>query len=237
MLDFVGWLRDWNLLHARGDERSMVSVVGLDLYSLFTSAAEVIKYLKARDPPAAKAVAERYACFGAYGGDPQAYGYSVAFGAARSCEREAAQVLAALHNRRMELMTQGTAALPPPPPSGADSWSAPSSSAAPSSAGAGAGSGNGAAGVSMRTSSSGTTAGAHPPPPLRVSRDLDETFHAELHARTIANAERYYTAMFGGHAESWNVRDAHMASTLQQLLAFHAKRGRPGKAVVFAHNR
>jgi erythromycin esterase-like protein len=44
-----------------------------------------------------------------------------------------------------------------------------------------------------------------------------ELFYAEQNARLIANAEQYYRAMFGGRASSWNVRDQHMANTLQAL--------------------
>lgn len=66
---------------------------------------------------------------------------------------------------------------------------------------------------------------------------LDERFYAEQNARVVRNAESYYRAMFGGRAESWNVRDRHMAETLE-LLADHlgARRGRPVRIVVWAHN-
>ena len=61
----------------------------------------------------------------------------------------------------------------------------------------------------------------------------DEYFFAEQNARLIANAETYYRAMFGAHADSWNVRDRHMMETLEQLLAYAGKQSR---AVVWAHN-
>jgi erythromycin esterase-like protein len=62
---------------------------------------------------------------------------------------------------------------------------------------------------------------------------LDEHFFAEQNARLVANAEQYYRAMFGGHADSWNVRDSHMMETLEQLLEHAGPRAR---AVVWAHN-
>ena len=66
---------------------------------------------------------------------------------------------------------------------------------------------------------------------------LDERFYAEQNARVVHNAEHYYRAMFRGRSDSWNVRDRHMAETLE-LLAGHlaARRGRPARIVVWAHN-
>jgi erythromycin esterase-like protein len=64
----------------------------------------------------------------------------------------------------------------------------------------------------------------------------DEYFFAEQNARLVANAETYYRAMFGGRAESWNVRDEHMMETLEALLAHASRDGRPARAVVWAHN-
>ena len=64
----------------------------------------------------------------------------------------------------------------------------------------------------------------------------DEYFFAEQNARPVANAETYYRAMFGGRAESWNVRDRHMMETLETLLAQVGQGERPSRAVVWAHN-
>jgi erythromycin esterase-like protein len=65
----------------------------------------------------------------------------------------------------------------------------------------------------------------------------DDFFYAEQNARLVRNAERYYRAMFGNHAQSWNLRDRHMAETLEALVAFHeSRRRRPEKVVVWAHN-
>ena len=44
----------------------------------------------------------------------------------------------------------------------------------------------------------------------------DELFYAEQNARLVANAEEYYRAMFGGRVASWNLRDRHMADTLER---------------------
>jgi erythromycin esterase-like protein len=42
--------------------------------------------------------------------------------------------------------------------------------------------------------------------------------------------------MFGGRAESWNLRDTHMMETLEALLAYSRQTGNGGRAVVWAHN-
>jgi len=65
----------------------------------------------------------------------------------------------------------------------------------------------------------------------------DELFYAQQNARVVHNAETYYRTMFGGRTDSWNVRDQHMAETLQLLDQHLARsRGRPARIVVWAHN-
>jgi erythromycin esterase-like protein len=64
----------------------------------------------------------------------------------------------------------------------------------------------------------------------------DEYFAAEQNARVVRNAETYYRAMCQGNAESWNVRDRHMMTTLEALLAHAGSSSQPARAVVWAHN-
>src|SRR5205823_3158715 len=66
----------------------------------------------------------------------------------------------------------------------------------------------------------------------------DAAFDAEQNARAAVGAEAYYRAMVRGGPESWNVRDTHMADTLDRLLEHHRGSGRAGepKAVVWEHN-
>jgi erythromycin esterase-like protein len=64
----------------------------------------------------------------------------------------------------------------------------------------------------------------------------DEYFVAEQNARVVRDAEAYYRAMFRGGTESWNLRDRHMMTTLEALLEHTGRCGRPGRAVVWAHN-
>jgi erythromycin esterase-like protein len=64
----------------------------------------------------------------------------------------------------------------------------------------------------------------------------DEFFFAEQNARLILNAERYYRTMFRGRVESWNLRDSHMAETLDALVTHLNEQGQPAKVAVWEHN-
>jgi erythromycin esterase-like protein len=64
----------------------------------------------------------------------------------------------------------------------------------------------------------------------------DEFFAAEQNARLVTNAEQYYRSMFRGRASSWNLRDRHMAETLEALIAHLERHGRRAKLAVWAHN-
>lgn len=64
-------------------------------------------------------------------------------------------------------------------------------------------------------------------------RDGTRFVDAFQNARLVANAERYYRAMYRGEVSSWNLRDRHMFGTLELLLAHH---GPDSRGVVWAHN-
>lgn len=64
----------------------------------------------------------------------------------------------------------------------------------------------------------------------------DEYFYAEQNARLARDAEEYYRTMFGGRVSSWNLRDRHMADTLDALVAHLDRYGNHTKVVVWAHN-
>ncbi|WP_063058742.1 erythromycin esterase family protein [Nocardia sienata] len=98
--DFVEWLRE----HNRRDPGRAAGFYGLDLYSMFRSAAEVIGYLQDIDPAAADRARERYACFDQHL-DEQRYGYAAAFGAGQDCENAAVEQL-------VDLQRMGTEQLP-----------------------------------------------------------------------------------------------------------------------------
>lgn len=73
-----------------------------------------------------------------------------------------------------------------------------------------------------------------------ASRDgrvaADEFFFAEENARLIKNAEEYYRSMFHGSVQSWNLRDRHMAETLESLVRHFARQGQSAKVIVWEHN-
>lgn len=66
-----------------------------------------------------------------------------------------------------------------------------------------------------------------------AQKDGERFFDAAQNARVVANAERYYRAMYYGSAQSWNLRDGHMFDTLQSLLGFY---GPDSKGIVWEHN-
>jgi erythromycin esterase-like protein len=168
VLAFVEWLQKHNLQHG-----SSVGFFGLDLYSLYTSAQEVLRYLDKNDAAAAARARFRYSCFDQFGEDSQAYGYSAGFGMTESCEHAVIDQLLEMRRR----MTSPT----------------------------------------------------HP----AGSRLDSELFSARENAEVVRDAERYYRTMFGGRVSSWNLRDRHMADTLDRILA-HL--GPDSKVVVWAHN-
>lgn len=64
----------------------------------------------------------------------------------------------------------------------------------------------------------------------------DAWFHAVQQAHVVRNAEGYYRAMFGGRDASWNLRDTHMADTVDLLAEHLGGDGAPAKLIVWAHN-
>jgi erythromycin esterase-like protein len=73
-----------------------------------------------------------------------------------------------------------------------------------------------------------------------ASRDgrvaADDFFFAEQNARLVKNAEEYYRSMFSRSVPSWNLRDRHMAETLESLVMHLEKQNPPAKVVVWEHN-
>ncbi len=64
----------------------------------------------------------------------------------------------------------------------------------------------------------------------------DAFFHAQQNARLVKNAEQYYRTMFRGRVSSWNLRDSHMAETLEALAQHLSTDGGPARIVVWEHN-
>ena len=63
--------------------------------------------------------------------------------------------------------------------------------------------------------------------------DVDAGFNAGQHARVLPGAEAYYRGMFGPRIAAWNLRERHMAETLD-ALDVHLQTRRDGRAPKFA---
>ncbi|HEX8905085.1 MAG TPA: erythromycin esterase family protein, partial [Longimicrobiaceae bacterium] len=101
VVEFLAWLRAWNDALPAG--RAKTGFYGVDLYSMFASIEAVVRYLDQVDPEAARRARARYACFGRYGGDTQAYGYAAELGVTAGCRDEAVAQLVELQRRAGEL--------------------------------------------------------------------------------------------------------------------------------------
>ena len=99
VLDFVGWLRNYN--EHRHAKRA--GFYGLDLYSMHTSMRAVLDFLDKVDSDAARRARDRYACFDSFGQDTQAYGYAASFGLHKSCEDEAVSQWMEMRQRASDL--------------------------------------------------------------------------------------------------------------------------------------
>ncbi|MGQ3888946.1 erythromycin esterase family protein [Legionella sp. CNM-1927-20] len=65
----------------------------------------------------------------------------------------------------------------------------------------------------------------------------EDYFFATQNARIVKDAENYYRSMFEGYASSWNIRDQHMAETVNVLADYLERRfQKPAKIVIWAHN-
>jgi erythromycin esterase-like protein len=65
---------------------------------------------------------------------------------------------------------------------------------------------------------------------------VDAYFAAEQNAVLVGDAEEYYRTMLGDATSSWNLRDRHMADTLDHLVAHLDRRDGVGRVVVWEHN-
>ena len=168
--DFVEWLRGRN---AGLGEAGRAGFYGLDLYGLYESLHEVLRYLDETDPDLAADARLRYGCLMPFEGEPADYGRALARTRYDGCEAGAVAMLRDLLRKRLT-----------------------------------------------------ATAGAH-------GTDDFPYFNAVENARVVRDAEEYYREMFVGGANTWNLRDTHMVTTLQSLME-HV--GDDARAVVWAHN-
>jgi len=68
--------------------------------------------------------------------------------------------------------------------------------------------------------------------PSYEADDRDAYFNAEQNALVLRGAEQYYRTMVRADSRSWNVRDRHMAQSLERLMQHH---GREAKGIVWEH--
>jgi erythromycin esterase-like protein len=71
---------------------------------------------------------------------------------------------------------------------------------------------------------------------MQKNGGADAYFYAQQNARLVKNAEEYYRTMFRGRISSWNLRDSHMAETLDALARHLSTDREPAKIVVWEHN-
>ena len=97
----IEWLRAHN---AATSQR--VGFAGLDLYSLYTSASEVVRYLDRVDPAAAQVARERYGKLTPWQHDPAAYGRAALVGRIQPYEKDIVATLRDLLARRLDYAAQ-----------------------------------------------------------------------------------------------------------------------------------
>ncbi len=91
------WMRAYNV-----DAPRKVGFAGLDLYSMYTSAYEVVRYLDRVDPVAAGVARERYGRLTPWEDDPAAYGHATLVGKIQPYEKDVVAILRDLLAKRME---------------------------------------------------------------------------------------------------------------------------------------
>lgn len=64
----------------------------------------------------------------------------------------------------------------------------------------------------------------------------EDLFSLARNARVVLNGETYYRTLYRGGLSSWNLRDRHMAETLEEVALHLGEGGNPPKVVVWAHN-
>jgi erythromycin esterase len=162
----VEWLRSYN---KDLPNKEKIGFYGLDVYSLWESLSEVMRYLEENAPESLEAAYRAYKCFQPYGENVQAYAYASQL-IPTSCEDDVMKLL-------LEMQHKSHRAVP--------------------------------------------------------ESDGEAAFNAEQNAYVAFGAERYYRTMIYGDAESWNIRDRHMAETLNRLVK---QFGDTSKAIIWEHN-
>lgn len=164
VVQFLDWLHGWNLQRS---PEVRVGFYGLDVYSLWDSLREVIRWLGDHAPDSLETAMAAWRCFVPYREDPHSYARGTRL-VPEACEAEVVQLLMEVRRRTFAKAVGDEAA-----------------------------------------------------------------FAAAQNAEVAAGAERYYRTMVMGNRTSWNVRDRHMADTIDRLFEHLGPRS---KGLVWAHN-
>jgi erythromycin esterase-like protein len=100
VLDFVGWLRNYNDSMRPGQPK--IGFYGLDLYSLYASMEAVVAYLDKVDPEVSMRARQTYACFDNYGENACVYGFATGVHLDHSREKEVVARLVDLRRKAGE---------------------------------------------------------------------------------------------------------------------------------------
>ncbi|KEO84625.1 protein-L-isoaspartate O-methyltransferase [Tumebacillus flagellatus] len=107
VMELGEWLRGYN---ANRSEQERVGFYGLDMYSLWESLDEVVKFLEETNAPELFKAKRAFACFEPYSREGQTYGMAAAF-LNETCEEEVVKLLTSLQERRFQGRPQSEAEL------------------------------------------------------------------------------------------------------------------------------
>lgn len=96
--ELAEWLRRHNADKAEADK---VGFYGIDIYSLWESMDEILKYLQTQEDSDTEAAKRAFECFEPHGGDEQSYGVSAAL-YGEGCEEEVVALLRKLQDKWKE---------------------------------------------------------------------------------------------------------------------------------------
>ncbi|WP_127529270.1 erythromycin esterase family protein [Paenibacillus kobensis] len=99
IVELAEWLRRYN---ADKPDAEKVGFYGIDIYSLWESMDEILKYLGTKEGADIEAAKRAFECFQPYGGDEQRYGVSAALYGEDSCEEEVVTLLRKLQDKWKE---------------------------------------------------------------------------------------------------------------------------------------
>lgn len=98
IISLMDWLKDYNAKHPNQTDKK-IGFYGLDVYSLWESMEEIIKYLEKTDSPELHTAKQAFACFEPFGRNEQQYAVSASF-FSEDCEAEVIQLLLDLQKKR-----------------------------------------------------------------------------------------------------------------------------------------